>query len=59
MVSSSCLFIFKILFIYFWLPWVFVAAPGVSLVAVSMGYSLDLVLGLLTAVTSLAAEHRL
>ena len=27
------------LFIYFWLPWVFVAARGLSLVAVSRGYS--------------------
>ena len=47
-------------FIYLFLgPWVFVAVPGVSLVAVSMVYSLDLALGLLTAVTSLAAEPRL
>ena len=29
-----------ILFIYFWLCWVFVAAYGFSLVAASMGYSL-------------------
>ena len=29
-----------ILFIYFWLRWVFVAARGLSLVAVSGGYSL-------------------
>ena len=29
-----------ILFIYFWLPWVFIAAGGLSLVAVSRGYSL-------------------
>ena len=28
-----------ILFIYFWLLWVFVAAHGLSLVAVSGGYS--------------------
>ena len=28
-----------ILFIYFWLHWVFVAAPGPSLVAVSRGFS--------------------
>ena len=28
-----------ILFIYFWLCWVFVAARGLSLVAVSRGYS--------------------
>ena len=36
------LFYFKtlfILFIYFWLRWVFVAAHGLSLVAVSGGYS--------------------
>ena len=38
------LFFFKVLkkfylFIYFWLRWVFVAAPGLSLVAVSGGYS--------------------
>ena len=47
-------------FIYLFLgPGVFVAVPGVSLVAVSMVYSLDLALGLLTAVTSLAAEPRL
>ena len=44
--SSVCLsFFFKhflkfILFIYFWLHWVFVAARGLSLVAVSGGYSL-------------------
>ena len=40
-----------ILLIYFWLRWVFVAAHGLSLVAVSGG--------LLIAVTSLVAEHRL
>ena len=33
------LFLF-ILFIYFWLHWVFVAAHGLSLVAASGGYSL-------------------
>ena len=32
--------IFIYLFIYFWLCWVFVAAHGLSLVAVSRGYSL-------------------
>ena len=31
--------IYFILFIYFWLHWVFVAACGLSLVAVSGGYS--------------------
>ena len=34
-----CLFNFIYLF-YFWLRWVFVAARGLSLVAVSEGYSL-------------------
>ena len=43
------------LFIYFWLCWVFVAAPGLSLVVVSRGYSLDLVCGLLIVVASLVA----
>ena len=32
--------IFNYLFIYFWLRWVFVAERGLSLVAVSGGYSL-------------------
>ena len=32
-------FILFYLFIYFWLPWVFVAARGLSLVAGSGGYS--------------------
>ena len=31
--------IFIYLFIYFWLSWIFVAACGLSLVAVSRGYS--------------------
>ena len=37
-ISFFCLFGFKnlfILFIYFWLLWVFVAAPGLSLVVAS------------------------
>ena len=34
-----------ILFIYFWLCWVFIAARGLSLVAVSGGYSLLLCTG--------------
>ena len=37
---SLALFFFNFLFIYFWLRWVFVAACGLSLVAVSRGYSL-------------------
>ena len=47
------LFIFNkfiYLFIYFWLQWVFVAAQGLSLAAVSV---------LLIAVASLVAEHGL
>ena len=52
---------FKIYFyIYFWLCWVFVAAGGLSLVAVSGSYSLlQLVYRLLIAVASLVAEHGL
>jgi len=41
------------------LHWVFVAVPGLSLVAESRGYSLVAVSGLLIAVASLVAEHRL
>ena len=41
---------FIYLFIDFWLRWVFIAACGLSLVAVS---------GLLIVVASLVAEHRL
>ena len=36
---SELYFFKKILFIYFWLCWVFVAAGGLSLVAASGGYS--------------------
>ena len=50
------IFIFRIyLFIYFWLCWVFVAVRGLSLVAVSGGYSS---LWLLIVVASLV-EHGL
>ena len=41
------------------LCWVFVAALGLSVVAVSRGYPLVVVLGLLTVVASLVAEHGL
>ena len=49
---TSCFFYFFFLklFIYFWPCWVFVAASGLSLVAAC---------GLLNAVASLVAEHRL
>ena len=43
-------FSFEDLFIYIWLCWVFIAAHGLSLVAVR---------GLLIAVASLVAEHKL
>ena len=41
----------------FWLCWAFGAACGLSLVAVSRGYSLFVALGLIIAVAALAAEH--
>ena len=49
----------SISFIYIWLRWVFVAARGLSLVAVSGGYSFLAVHRLLIAVASLVAEHGL
>ena len=53
------LFFFFFLFI-FWLPWVFVAARGLSLVATSGGGLLfAAVRGLLIAVAFLLAEHGL
>ena len=42
--------IYYLLFIYFWLRWVFVAARGLSIVAVH---------GLLIVVTSLVVQQRL
>ena len=53
------LFIFINLFIYFWLHWVFVAARGLSLVAVSGRLLFVAVCGLLIAVASLVVEHGL
>ena len=52
------LLFFKIYFIYFWLRWVFVAARGLSLVAVSRAYSSLRCAGFI-AVASLVAEHGL
>ena len=57
--SPTSLFIFFFLFFYFWLRWVFVAACGLSLVAVSGGLLFVEVHGLLIVVASLAAEHKL
>ena len=51
-------FLFTENFICFWLCWIFVAARGLSLVALSGVFSLAVVLGLLIAVASLT-EHRL
>ena len=48
-----------LLFTYFWLRWVLVAAHRLPLVVVNRGYSLVAVSGLLIAVASLAMEHRL
>ena len=45
--------------IYFWLPWVFMAAHRLSLVAASRDCSLVAVCGLLKAVASLVTEHKL
>ena len=56
--SHSFHFFFKIflILIYFWLY--FIAVHGLSLVAVSGGYSLVAVHVLLISVASLVAEHR-
>ena len=51
--------IFIIYFIYFWVHWICIAVCGLSLVVVSGVHSLYAVCELLTAGTSLAAEHRL
>ena len=55
----SLYFIIIMLFIYFWLCWVFLAARGLSLVAGSGGYSSLWCAGFFTAVASLVAEHGL
>ena len=46
-------------FSLFWLHWLLVAMCGLSLVRVSRAYSLVVVWGLLIAMASLVAEHRL
>ena len=56
-VSKNALYFFFL--IYFQLCWVFDAAHGLSVVAVSRGYSLAVVHRLLFVVASLVAEHRL
>ena len=44
-------------FNFFWLPWVFLAVLGLSLVVDSVGYFLAAVHGLLIVVASLVEEH--
>ena len=50
---------FIYLFIYFWLCWVFVAAHGLSLVAVSRGYSSVRCVGFSLRWFLFVAEHGL
>ena len=54
---THCFILF--LNIYLWLPWVFVAACGFSLVVESRGYSLIAVHGRLIVAVSLVVQHRL
>ena len=60
----DCSFIFKNFIItflkkIFWLYWVFIAMPGLSLVAANWDYSLVTVHGLLIAAAFLVVEHGL
>ena len=48
-----------VFFFFFWLHWVFVAVRGLSLVAVSGGFSCVAMRGLLNVVASLVAVCRL
>ena len=50
---------FKTFYLFIWLCWVFTAECRLSPAAVSGGYSLVAVCGLLIAAASLVAEHRL
>ena len=66
LLCSAVCFLFRPLFIYFWLHWVFrvvlgfsVAALGLCPVVVSRGYSLVTVPRLLTVVASLMVENGL
>lgn len=52
-------FIYYLLIYYFWLPWVFVVAYGLSLVAANDKYSLVAECRLLLEVTSLGVEQGL
>ena len=59
-VPKSSFFFFLIIYLfYFWLCWVFIAVPGLSLVVESRAYTLAEIRGLLIVVTSLVAENKL
>ena len=49
----------KVFFFLIWIFWVFLSAPGLSLVAAGGSFSLVVVHGLSTVVASLVAEHGL
>ena len=49
----------KLLFIYLWLHWVFVAKPGLSLLVASEGYTPVAARGFLIVVASFVSEHGL
>ena len=51
--AAGCFLLYKCLFIYFWLFWVFLAAGGQSLVVLSGGYSSAVVSRLITVTASL------
>ena len=57
---SVLFFFFNLINVFlFWLHWVFISARGLYRVVASRGYSLVEVHGLLIAVASLIAKHRL
>ena len=58
-VVQSPYFSFLTASVYFWLPWVFTATHGLSLIVESGGYSLAAVHRLLVEVASFGAEHGL
>ena len=51
--------LFKNVYLFIWLPWVFIATSGLSLAEASRGYSLAAAHQLLVVVASLVAEHKL
>ena len=55
--AAECFVLYKLLFVYFWLLWVFLAAGGRSVIVSSGGYLLAVVSRLLTV--RLLLWHRL